>query len=105
MLYARPGKRIVTRAIRSGMRREEKQLFPSEDTAVFVNNRKLTRDLSKAVWYEVEKEQAHKYLICHKGWTGKQSNKMDWDRLHMALKKRRKVTKLGLRNDTQDTVG
>jgi len=33
------------------MRREGKQLLPSEDAAVFVNNRKLTRDLAKTVRY------------------------------------------------------
>ena len=38
-------KRAVHREIVTGMRRKEKQLLPSEDTAVFVDNRKLTRDL------------------------------------------------------------
>ena len=39
-------KRAVHRAISTGMRREGKQLLPSEDESVFVNSRKLTRDLA-----------------------------------------------------------
>ena len=46
-------KRVVHRAIVKGMRRKVKLLIPSEDAAVFVDNRKLTRDLAKAVRYEV----------------------------------------------------
>ena len=51
-------KKAVHRAIATDMRREGKHLLPSEDTAVFINNRKLTRDLAKTVRYEVGKEQA-----------------------------------------------
>ena len=42
-------KRTVSRAIRTDMRSKGKQLLPGEDAAVFVNNRKLTRDFTKAV--------------------------------------------------------
>ena len=42
-------KRAVYIQIVIGMWIEGKQLLPSEDTAVFVNNRKLIRDLAKAV--------------------------------------------------------
>ena len=41
------------RAIITGTRRKGKQLIPGEDETVFVNNRKPTRDLAKAVRYEV----------------------------------------------------
>ena len=51
-------KTAVARAIRLGMRRYFRQLLPSEDAAVFVNNKKLTRDFEKTVRYEVGKEQA-----------------------------------------------
>ena len=56
-------KRAVHRAIATGMRREGKQLLPSEDAAMSVNNRKLTRDLTKTVRYKVGREQARNYLI------------------------------------------
>ena len=78
-------KRAVCRAIVTGIRREGKQLLPSENTAVFVDNRKLTRDLSKAVKYKVGKEQAGNYLKSQEDWTGKQFDKVDWNRLHGAL--------------------
>ena len=78
-------KRAVHRAIATGMRREEKQMLPSEDAAVFVNNRKLTRDLAKTVRYEVGKEQIRNYLINQEGWTGKQFDEVEWNRLHGAL--------------------
>ena len=48
-------KKAVHRVIVTGMRREEKQLLPREDVAVFVDNRKLTRDLAKTVRYKVGK--------------------------------------------------
>ena len=73
------------RTIVTGVRREGKQLLPIKDTAVFVNNRKLTRDLAKTVRYEVGKEQARNYLINQEGWTGKQFDEVDWNRLHGAL--------------------
>ena len=60
-------KRAMYIAIATDMRREGRQLIPSEDAAVFVNNRKLTRDLAKTVRYKVGKEQACNYLINHKG--------------------------------------
>ena len=75
----------VSRTIRSDMRREGKQLLPSEDAAVFVNNRKLTRDLAKVVRYEVGKEKVCKYLTPQEGWTDDQFDKVDWNRLHIAL--------------------
>ena len=43
------------RAIVTGIRRKGKQLLPSEDAAVFVDNGKLMRDLAKAVRYKVRK--------------------------------------------------
>ena len=61
-------KHAVARAIRAGTRREETQLLPSEDVVTFVNTITLTRDLAKAVWYEVGKEQARFYLTSHKSW-------------------------------------
>ena len=42
-------KHAVSRVIRSGMKREGKQLLPSEDALVFVNNRELMRELEKTV--------------------------------------------------------
>ena len=42
----------------TGTRGEGKQLLPSEDVAVFVNNRKLTRDLAQTVRYKVRKDEA-----------------------------------------------
>ena len=56
-MYGSLAKCVVSRVIRSGVRREGQHLLPNEDTAVFSNNRKLTRDLVKAVWYEVGKEK------------------------------------------------
>ena len=50
----RLAKKTVYRAIVTGMRREGKQLLPREDAAVFVDNRKLTRDLGKTVRYKVK---------------------------------------------------
>jgi hypothetical protein len=67
------------------MRGEKKQLLPSEDAAVCVNNRKQTRELAKIVWYKVCKEQAFRCLTSHEGWTDKTIDKVDWDRLYMAL--------------------
>ena len=78
-------KRAVHRAISTGMRREGKQLLPSKDAAVFVNNMKLTRDLAKTVRYEVEKEEARNYPMNKEGWTGEQFDEVDWTRLHGAL--------------------
>ena len=43
----RLAKKAVHRAIVTGMRRKGKQLLPCSDAAVFVDNRKLTRDLAK----------------------------------------------------------
>ena len=42
-------KRPVYRALVTGTRRDCKQLLPSEDVAVFVNTRKLKRNVAKAV--------------------------------------------------------
>ena len=78
-------KRVVHRAIATGTRREGKQLLPNEEAAVFVNNRKLTRDLAKTVRYKVGKKQARSYLINQEGWTGKQFGEVDRNRLHWAL--------------------
>ena len=50
-----------------GMRRKRKQLLPHEDAVVFVDNRKLTRDLAKTVRHELVKEQARNYLINQEG--------------------------------------
>ena len=62
---------VVSRAIRTGMREEGKQLLFSEDAVVFVNNGKLTRDLAKAVRYKVGKEKTCEYLTSQEGWTDK----------------------------------
>ena len=62
---------VVSRAIRTGMRGEGKQLLFSEDAVVFVNNGKLTRDLAKAVRYKVGKEKTCEYLTSQEGWTDK----------------------------------
>ena len=78
-------KRAVYRAIATGMGREGKQLLPSEDAAVFVNNRMLTRGVAKTVRRKVGKEHARNYLISAEGWTGEQFDEMDWNRLHRAL--------------------
>ena len=59
------------------MGREENQLLPGGDVAMFINNRKLTRDLAEVVWYEVGKEKAPVYLPSHKDWTEKQFNEVD----------------------------
>ena len=63
-------KGAVHKATVTGMRKTVKQLLPHEDAAVFVDNRKLTRDLAKTVRYKVGKEQAQHYLINQEGWTG-----------------------------------
>ena len=55
--------------------------------AVFVDNRKLTRNLAKAVRYEADKEKACKYLTSQEGWTNKEFDEVDWDRLYIALGK------------------
>ena len=52
---------------------------------MFVDNRKLIRDLAKVVRYEVGKEQAREYLISQEDLTGEQFNKVDWNRLHGTL--------------------
>ena len=52
---------------------------------VFINNMKLTKDLAKAVKYEVGKGKSRKYLTSQEGWMDKQFDKVDWDRLHGAL--------------------
>ena len=51
------------------MRREGKQLLPSEDAAVFGNNKKLTRDLAKTVRYERGKEHTRNCFTHQEGWT------------------------------------
>ena len=63
----------------------DKKLLPCEDVTVFVNIRKLTSDLAKAVRYEVGKEQAHVYLTSHKGCAGKYLGKVDCARLQISL--------------------
>ena len=78
-------KRTVHRAIATGMRIEGKQLIPTEDAAVFVSNRKLTRDLAKTVRYEVGKEEARNYLMNEEGCVGEEFDEVDWTRLHGAL--------------------
>ena len=83
--YNRLTKKAVHRAIVTGMRREGKQLLHREDAAVFVGTRKLMRDIAKTVRYEVGKEHARNYLINQEGWTGKQFDEVDWDRLYGAL--------------------
>ena len=55
VMYNTLTKRAVSRAIRSDMSGEGKQLLPSEDAVVFVNNRRPMRDLTKAVKYGVGK--------------------------------------------------
>jgi hypothetical protein len=80
-------KHAVSKAIRSGMGREEKQMLPSEDTAVFVNNRKLTRYLENEVCCEVGREKACKCLTSQEGWTNENFIKVNWDRLHKTEEK------------------
>ena len=53
-------KTAVSRATRLGMQHDAEQRLPSEDTAIFANNKKLTKDLGKAMMYNVEKEQAQR---------------------------------------------
>jgi hypothetical protein len=67
----------LSRAIRIDRRREGIQLLPSKDWTVFVNNRKLTRDLTKAVQYEAGKEKYCEYLTSCDGWTDEQFDKLD----------------------------
>ena len=81
----KPTKRAVHKAIVTGMRRNRKQLLHSEDAAVFVDNRRLTRELEKAVRYTVGKEHACDYLINQEDWTVKKIDEVDWNRLHGVL--------------------
>ena len=89
----RLAKTAVHRAIVIGMRIE---WLPHEDTAVFVDNRKLTRDLAKAVRYKVGKEQARNYLINQEGWTGKTIDEVDWNRLYGTLENKPEGYKIWL---------
>ena len=86
----RLAKKAVHRASVTGIRRKGTQLLPHEDTAVFVDNRKLTRDLAKTVRYKAGKEQTHTYFINQQGWTGRQYDEMDWNILHGALQNKPK---------------
>ena len=56
-------KRAVARSINCGFHSEEKQLLPGEDIAVFIRDKKLTSDLSKAIWFEVRREKTKDFLI------------------------------------------
>ena len=80
-------KHVLARATKTGTKREVKQLILGEDATVSVNSKKLTRDLGKAVQYEVRKEQARDHLISNKGWTNKEFDEVDQDRLHSAMEK------------------
>lgn len=78
----------VTKAITTGMTGNPKQLLPSEDDAVFVNNRKLTGDLGKDVRYEVGKEKARDHLTSSENWSDEKCNEVGWDFLHSAMEKK-----------------
>ena len=66
-------------------RNKKKGNPPGEDATMFVNNKKLTRDLAKAVRYKVGKKQAHNHLTSHEGWIDTQFDEVDWDRLHSVM--------------------
>ena len=48
VVYSGLATHVVARATISGTRREEEQLLTNEDMIMFVNNRKLIRNLAKA---------------------------------------------------------
>ena len=87
------------------MRQEGDQLLPSDDTAVFVNTRKLIRYLAKAVQYGVGKDIACKCLTSQEGWTVKQLNEVNCDRLQIALGKELDGNKTWLAKQHTDFCG
>ena len=77
VIYDSLVKTAVSRATRLGMQHDAEQRLPSEDTAIFANNKKLTKDLGKAMMYNVEKEQAQNHLAFNANWENGQFNKVD----------------------------
>ena len=48
---------------------------------MFVNKKKLMRDLGNAVRYGVGKEKAYDHVVYNEGWTSKQLDEVNWDHL------------------------
>ena len=56
-------KRAVARIINCMFQCEVRQLLPGEDVAVFIRDKKLTSDLSKAIRFEIGREKARDFLV------------------------------------------
>ena len=67
---------------------EEKQPLPGGDAAVFVEGKKLTSDLSRAMRLEASREKAKKFLINECKWSSEQFDDVDWDLLDATLEKK-----------------
>ena len=59
--------------------------MPGEDAAVFVGDKKLTSDLSRAVRLETSREKAKEFLINKCKWSAEQFDEVDWDLLDTTL--------------------
>ena len=80
--------KTVERSILHNFVTEGKQLLPGEDAAVFVGDKKLTSDLSRAVRLETSREKAKEFLINECKWSAEQFDEVDWELLDATLDKK-----------------
>ena len=93
--------KAVERSIKQKFLVEEKQLLPREDAAVFVGDKQLTSDLSRAIRLEASREKAKEFLINECKWSSEQFDEIDWHLLDTTLKKNQMATRCGYPSSTQ----
>ena len=61
------------------------ETLPLEQCAIYVNNHKLSSDISDPLRFECSKIQAKSFLCTRRGWTALQFDQVDWKSLDTAL--------------------
>jgi hypothetical protein len=89
-------KHAVTLAMMEGSHNRPTQLLPKKDVAVVIWGNKITNDISHTIRFQASKKAARKYWGNKKKnpWQNKHFDKVDWERLDLALKNKPNMYKI-----------
>jgi hypothetical protein len=81
------------------------QTLPKEKAALFLHRTKQTSDISESVRFFLARTQAREFYINELKWTSEQFEEVDWDSLHLTLKKKKNMYSLWLAKQASTFCG
>lgn len=84
-LLAKQAVSTAAKTVQDGLPLPTTDLLPLEQCAMYIDNHKLSSDISNPLRLECSKIKAREFLCTRRGWTTRQFNEVDWASLDNAL--------------------